>query len=77
MVDDEMVLVPLVNHVASMDRLFTLNETAAFIWENLDAESTLDTLKKALLDNFEVESEEAEADLLLFLSELNKMNAEV
>ena len=35
-VGDELVLVPLVDNVAKMDKLFNLNETAGFLWEKLN-----------------------------------------
>ena len=66
-VGNEVVVVPLVNNVAQMERLYTLNETAGFLWENLNETATVESLKTALLKNFDVEDSVAERDIQNFL----------
>ena len=72
-VGNEVVVVPLVNNVAQMERLFTFNETAGLLWENLSKDSTVESLKNLLLENFDVEDSVAERDVLNFLEDLKKM----
>ena len=72
-VGNEVVVVPLVNNVAQMERLYTLNETAGFLWENLDENATVESLKTALLENFEVEESVAGQDVKNFLENLKKL----
>lgn len=72
-VGNEMVLVPLVSNVAQMDTLFNLNETAGFLWENLDENSSVEQLKNQLLENFEVDDATAEKDVKDFLDRIQKL----
>lgn len=72
-VGNEVVVVPLVNNVAQMERLYTLNETAGFLWENLNETVTVESLKTALLENFDVEDSVAERDIQNFLENLKKL----
>lgn len=72
-VGNELVLVPLVSNVAQMDTLFNLNETAGFLWENLEENSSVEKLKNLLLKNFEVDEETAEKDVKDFLERIEKL----
>ena len=72
-VGNEVVVVPLVNNVAQMERLYTLNETAGFLWENLNETATVESLKTALLEKFDVEDSVAERDIQNFLENLKKL----
>lgn len=72
-VGNELVVVPLVDNVAQMDKLYTLNETAGFLWENLKKGVTAEKLKDLLLENFEVGSETAERDVESFLERVKEM----
>lgn len=72
-VGNELVLVPLVNNVAQMDTLFNLNETAGFLWENLNENSSVEQLKDLLMENFEVDEETAEKDVKEFLEKIEKL----
>ena len=72
-VGNEVVVVPLVNNVAQMERLYTLNETAGFLWENLNETATVESLKTALLENFDVKDSVAEQDIQNFLENLKKL----
>ena len=71
-VGNELVLVPLVSNVAQMDTLFNLNETAGFLWENLDENSSVENLTNLLLENFEVDDATAEKDVKDFLDRIQK-----
>lgn len=44
-------------------RLVSLNETAAWLWEQLDEDSDIDSLTKALCEEYEVEPEVARHDV--------------
>lgn len=74
-VGNESVVVPLVNNVAKMDKLYTLNETAGFLWENLSEGTTEESLVALLLDNFEVGKTVAEKDVRMFLEEVIKLES--
>lgn len=72
-VGDELVVVPLVNNVAHMDKLYTFNESAGFLWENLVEGSTVASLKDKLLEVFDVDEETAEKDVKVFLEKVKKL----
>ncbi len=68
-VGDEMVIVPLVNSVADMTRVLTLNETGTAIMEALDGQTSLKEVTTKLLDRFDVESTVLQDDLQNFIAE--------
>lgn len=66
-VGNEMVIVPLVNSVADMTRVLTLNETGAAIIEALDGQHTINQVEAQLISVFDVESDILAADLQNFI----------
>ncbi|OIP04888.1 MAG: hypothetical protein AUJ97_02105 [Bacteroidetes bacterium CG2_30_32_10] len=70
-INDEYILVPLIGNVANMKSLFTLNETAAFIWENIDGTKNANQLAEAIVEEFEVKMAEAINDTNNFLNKIN------
>lgn len=68
-VGDEMVIVPLVNSVADMTRVLTLNETGTAIMEALDGKTSLKEVTTKLLDQFDVKSTVLQNDLQHFITE--------
>ena len=69
---NEYVLVPVSNNIADMDRVYTLNETAAFIWERLDGKADLAGMLSAMQDEFDIDAQTAEHDLLALISEMKE-----
>ena len=69
-VGNELILVPLTGNVAQMNALFTLNDTAKFIWENITEENTEDDLINLMTEEFDIERETAEKDIKIFLGRL-------
>jgi hypothetical protein len=65
--------VPLSSNVAHMNELFTLNETAKFIWENIDTQSTIEGLIALITDSFDINDETAARDIEAFLANLELM----
>jgi hypothetical protein len=72
-VGNELILVPLVDNVAKMSELFTLNETAKFIWENTTEFMTNEMLEKLMTDTFDIDKETAGKDIDVFLARLESM----
>jgi hypothetical protein len=68
-VSNELVLVPLTGNVAQMNEMFTLNETACFIWENCEKVDTLDAMCELMLENFDVDAALALTDIKTFLAQ--------
>jgi len=68
-VGNEMVIVPLVNSVADMTRVLTLNETGAAIIEALDGQRTISQVEAQLISVFDVQSDILAADLQNFIND--------
>lgn len=71
-VGNELILVPLTDNVARMSELFTLNETGRFIWEHIGETTTLEDLKNAMTESFDIDRETAGKDIEAFLQQLGK-----
>ncbi|MBW2059141.1 MAG: PqqD family protein [Deltaproteobacteria bacterium] len=74
-INDEAILVPIRHKVGDMECIYTLNETGAFVWENLDGERPLLDIRNMILEEFEVSPEETERDLCEFLGQLKEIDA--
>ena len=72
-VDKELILVPLTGNIAKMNEMFTLNETAKLIWENMDKVANEEALTILITDEFEVSHEIASADVSAFIKHLETM----
>lgn len=68
----EYVLVPIANNIADMNSVYTLNETGAFIWEQIDGKKSVMDLIEALIAEYEIDKETAARDVLTFIEEMNK-----
>ncbi len=71
MIGDELILVPIKGQLAQLQQIYVLNEVGAFIWEHLDEMKDPAGLSDQLATVFEVDPEEAEADLEGYLRELS------
>ncbi|HEX2970324.1 MAG TPA: PqqD family protein [Bacteroidales bacterium] len=69
---NEYVLVPVSNNIADMNRVYTLNETGAFIWEQIDGKKTIEEVIEALTSEYEISEEEARNDVFEFIENLKK-----
>ena len=72
-VGDELIVVPLSANVAQMNELFTLNETAKVIWENLNKGADMSALIQTITDTFDIDRHTAEKDIAVFLQTLEAM----
>jgi hypothetical protein len=61
---DETLLVPISGQLASMDNLYTLNETGAFIWQALDGVRSLAEISGMLEQQYDAPAEVIAADVL-------------
>jgi hypothetical protein len=74
-VADELILVPIRGHARDLSYVYSLNDTAALIWELIDGRHGRAEICRALEREFDVEPEEAAADLAAFLDELTSIGA--
>jgi hypothetical protein len=66
----ETILVPVRGKIADMQKIFSLNPVAVFLWDQIDGRQDLQVILDKVIENFEVERDDAESDLLGFISEL-------
>jgi hypothetical protein len=69
---NEYVLVPVADNIADMNSVYTLNETGAFIWDHLDGKRTVEDVIGLLMNEYDVDKENAEDDVFSFIENLNK-----
>jgi hypothetical protein len=74
-IGDEFILVPIRQNVGDLDSIYTLNETAARIWELIDGEKSLDEIKRMMIEEFDVTPAEAERDVVEYLQQLEGIKA--
>jgi hypothetical protein len=74
-IGDESILVPIRQKAGDVDSIYTLNETAAYIWGLIDGKTKVGEIKDKILEAFEVTSEEAERDLAEHLQQLTVLKA--
>jgi hypothetical protein len=74
-IGDEYVLVPLAGRGADLDSILNLSRVAAFVWERLDGARTGAQVVDAVVERFEVERAEAEADYLELVETLLDVGA--
>lgn len=66
----ETLLVPVGQSIVDLSRLFTLNDTGNFIWQQLSDPRGASEIAAALADEFDVPADQAERDVVEFLEEL-------
>lgn len=67
---DETLLVPIRGQLSDLQRIFSLNPVAEFIWSQLDGVQDLSAIAEKVTGAFEVAPEEAEADVAGFVADL-------
>ena len=66
----EYVLIPVTNNIADMNSVFTMNETGAFIWEEIDGKRSVGDLVKLLMEEYEVDYATAAADVSVLIDQM-------
>lgn len=65
-------VVPMGKEAADFSGMITLNEMGAFLWKHLEKETTKEELLKAVLAEYEVEAERAQAGIERFLEKITE-----
>jgi hypothetical protein len=68
------ILVPIRQRAREVQNIYNMNEIGGFIWELLDGKRRVEQVRDIVVDEFEVESKEAEADLVEFMKQLEKID---
>ena len=73
-IGDDYVIVPVGKAALDLNGMITVNETGAFLWEQLVKGTSKEGLLETLMETYEVTQEEAERDIDEFLDVLYKNN---
>jgi len=69
---NEYVLVPITNNIADMNSVYTLNETGAFIWEQIDGKRSIGEIITAVTAEYDIDFRNAEAAVFSFVENMSK-----
>lgn len=73
-IENELILIPLVNSVADMTGVLTLNIVATSIFEAINGKATIKDIMKIILEEYDVAKEDLEKDLVYFLNQAQERN---
>ena len=73
-IGDDYVIVPVGKAALDFNGMITVNETGAFLWEQLVKGTSKEGLLETLMETYEVTQEEAERDIDEFLEVLHTNN---
>jgi hypothetical protein len=69
---NEYVLVPITNNIADMNSVYTLNETGAFIWEQINGNRNVEEIISKLTNEYDIDQQKAENDVFDFIENMRK-----
>ena len=69
---NEYVLVPITNNIADMNSVYTLNETGAFIWEQINGKRNVEEIISVLIAEYDIDKQNAESDVFNFIENMSK-----
>ncbi len=61
---DETILVPIRGKLADMQKIFSLNPVAEYIWTHLEQKVPVEDILSMVINEFDVEEKKAEEDLI-------------
>lgn len=73
-VGGEFILVPIRQDAGELSSIYTLNEVAAHVWELIDGDRSVEEIRAEIVEAYDVESPEAEEDILRCLKQLESRN---
>jgi len=71
---DEVVLVPIRDNVAELNRSWVLNDIGGYIWNLIDGRRDAGQMRDAITKEFGITPKRAEKDLVYFLRQLERLN---
>ena len=55
-----------------MNSVYTLNETGAFIWEQIDGKRSVEDIITLLTEEYDINKQKAESDVFNFIDDMSK-----
>ena len=74
-VADTLVIVPVGKATVDFPGMITVNSTGAYLWELLEKPQTMQTLAQAIVDRYDVDEQQAVADVKTFTESLIRVGA--
>ncbi len=71
----EAVLVPITTRPGDTQCIYTMNEVASFVWERIDGRHRGMDIVEAVLEEFDIERERVEREVVAFLGQLSHSGA--
>ena len=68
----EYVLVPVANNIADMNSVYTLNETGAFIWEQIDGKRNIEDIIGLVTQEYDIDEDSASKDVFDFIGNMKE-----
>lgn len=72
-IGNEYLIVPIINNVAEMNRMFTLNEVGSFIWDQIDGHKCVEDIISSVHAEFDIDKQTAQQDVSEFLKNTEKV----
>jgi hypothetical protein len=69
---EELLLIPLKDNVADFNQYLVLNTLGAFIWDQINANSSVSLLEDAVFNEFDAPLAQIQQDIAKFIPELHK-----
>lgn len=76
-IEGEMILLPLYKSSKDLSYIYTLNKTAAVLWELIDGKTTLGQIKEELMEEYDVGEEKLNRQMDELVKDLKTIKAVV
>jgi methyltransferase-like protein len=74
-IDDETILMPIYKTSDDINCIYTLNKSAAFIWDAIDGKKTIDQIKGLVSKKFDSKPGEIDKEMAGLLKDLKEIKA--
>ncbi len=74
-IGNEFIMVPIRRKPGEVESVYALNEVAAFVWELIDGDRSVEQVRDAIVAEFDVAPEQAEEDAVELLIQLSEIGA--
>ena len=71
---EKTALLSMHENITALEKIYIINEVGGRIWELIDGKRTVKEIEKKIVEEFDVNPQQAEIDLMSFLKELEKRN---
>lgn len=71
---NDYVIVPVGKTVLDFNGVITINETGAFLWEKMQEEFSISSLVEAVLNEYDIDRQQAQKDVEDFIEVLKDNN---